>query len=57
MIDTVKYFNIIPCDITQFLLKYLYGFITDVIFQNVLLCFDVNINVYISNKKALENDQ
>ena len=51
MIDTVKCFNIIPCDITQFLLKFLYGLITDISFQNVLLCFDVNINVYFSNKK------
>ena len=52
MVDTVKYFNIILCDITEFLLKFLYGLITDITFQNVLLCFDVNINVYFSNKKC-----
>ena len=51
MIDTVKYFNINPCDIMQFLPKFLYGLITDIMFQNVLLCFDVNINIYYSNKK------
>ena len=33
MIDTVKYFNIIPCDITKFRLKFLYGLITDITFH------------------------
>ena len=38
MLDTVKYFNIITCAITQFLLNFLDGLITDFMFQN---CFSV----------------
>ena len=51
MIDTVSYFNIIPYDITQFLLKFFYGLITEINFQNVLLCSDAYIIIYFSNKK------
>ena len=54
--DTVTFFNIISCNIKQFLLKFLYGLITDISFQNVLLRFDVWIYVIFKKQKVLEND-
>ena len=51
MIDTVNYFKIISFDIMQFLLKFIYGLIRDITFENVYLFFDVNINFFFSNKK------
>ena len=51
MIDTVSYFNIIPYDTRNFCLNFFYGLITDITFQNVLLCSDAYVNVYFSNKK------
>ena len=35
-----------PCDMTQFLVKFLYGLITDITFQNILLC------IYVHEKKT-----
>ena len=52
MIDTVNYFKIISFDIMQFLLKFIYGLIRDITFENVYLFFDVNINFFFSNKKC-----
>ena len=54
MIDTVSYFNIIPYDITQFLLKFFYGFfMTDITFQNVLLCSDTYTSTFTLATKSI----
>ena len=57
MIDTVKYFNIITCAITQFLLTFLDGLITDFMFQDyfpvLMLTSTVNL-VTKSNGKCIE---
>ena len=50
MLDTVKYFNITLCNITQFLLTFLYGLILVYYVWKVLLCFGFNIIFYYSKK-------
>ena len=50
MLDTVKYFNITLCNITQFLFTFLYGLILVYYVSKVLLCFGVNIIFYYSKK-------
>ena len=51
MIDAVKYFNVIPRDIKQFLFKFLYGLITDITFKDVYsaLMFTSTFNLATKN--------